>query len=146
MNGCFDECSKRIGNRRLVDALVFRVSPMEQVRVTLEKTLVAAEASFKTGLGYKTLIISFGADKCADGTMFSASLCTSKTNNKSSKKRKPIAFHNKPVTDSAANLQQLLGPRRSHLKLVEDNSNAAILRTSNACFATVLSCCEVYKA
>ena len=48
-------------------------------------------------LGWKTLIVNIGMDEWDDGVMDSGLLCTKVNNNNSPKRRRPIAFAEKPA-------------------------------------------------
>ena len=90
----------------------------------------------KSIFGRETSIINIGMDKWADGLMYSALLCTKATKNNSPKRRRPIAFAERPAIESVYNVSKLLEPMMNELLLLKDNSSALLI--GNEC--AIITC------
>ena len=98
-----DVLAKLNGNRKWVDVNIFHLYPFAQIDLTFEEMLNAGTVTLREVMGFKTLIVNFGFDKCEDGTMFSVLFCPKVNGNDSPKHGRPVAFISKPGTDSTTN-------------------------------------------
>ena len=124
------------GGSKYKDINTFYCDPTEQICVSLAKELQTNSIFVLTMFGFSNLNVNLGMDKWEDGLMYSALLCTKDSRNNSAKRRRPIAFAEKPAVESVYNVQKLLDPISKELLLLKDNS--CILKIGNEC--AILRC------
>ena len=81
-----------------------------------------------------------GLDKWHDGLMYSVLLCTRKNGNNSAVRRRPVAFADKPATESSANLERLLHPIHGELSLLKDNTSILVMNINGIHRCVPISC------
>ena len=88
----------------------------------------------------KTLIVNLGVDKWAGGFMYSMLLCCRSTHNNSAKRRRPLAYAEKPAVDSSNNIAILLNPIKTDLSLLQDNACILKIKCPNGHSCAISSC------
>ena len=127
--GISEREQKYHGGKTEISVGVWRVNPFELITRTLYDELNRKEitVSFPKRMEVDTLIVTAGMDKADHGSAHSLLLCTREKANNSSKRRRPLAYMERPAIENTNNIFKLLGPLRENISLLKDNSCVLIM-------------------